>query len=57
MHDVVFKIAIAVILAAAIMFLLATTFGQISDSSNKTVNNIEEARKNNLDNSITYLQQ
>ena len=57
MHDVVFKIAIAVILAGAIFFLLATTFSEVSDSSNTTVSNIETARRTSLDKSVAYLQQ
>jgi hypothetical protein len=57
MHDVVFKLAIAVILAAAVIFLLATTFSQLESSSNTTIGNVEEARQNSLANSVSYLQQ
>jgi cell shape-determining protein MreC len=57
MHDVVFKLAIAVILAAAIMFMLATSFSQLEQTSNTTVSNVEQARQNSLANSISYLQQ
>jgi hypothetical protein len=56
MHDVVFKLAVAVILASAIMFLLADSFGQLHSSTDLGVSNVEDARKNSLDESVEYLQ-
>ena len=56
MHDTVFKLAVAVILAAAIIFMLAATSSQLSDSANSTVENIAEARRLSLEKSVIYLQ-
>jgi len=57
MHDVVFKLALAVILASAIFFLLELTFSEVNESSNLTVSNIEDARRASLNKTVFYLQQ
>jgi hypothetical protein len=56
MHSIVFKLALAAILATAIFFMLATTFSQVSDSANATVSNIEAARLASLNDSARYIQ-
>lgn len=56
MQGMVFKLALAVILAAGIMFLLANIFSQVSDSVNATVANVETARSASLNGSVAYLQ-
>jgi hypothetical protein len=56
MHSVVFKLALAVILAAAIMFMLAASFSQVSESTNSSISNIELARRAGLNKSVEYLQ-
>ena len=57
MHAIVLKIAIAVILTAAIFFILATSFSELEGSANATVNNMELARRTGLNKSVAYLQQ
>jgi len=57
MHAVVFKLAVAVIVAAAIIFLLAATFADISESSNASVGNVEAARRMAMNRSVEYLLQ
>jgi hypothetical protein len=52
----VFKLALAVILAAAIMFMLAASFSQVSESTNSSISNIELARRAGLNKSVEYLQ-
>lgn len=57
MHSVVFKLALAAILAAAVFFLLAHTFSELEQSSSMTDSNIESARRISLNKSAAYLQQ
>jgi len=57
MHETVFMLALAVIIAAAIFFLLGATFSDIKDTSDTSISNIENARRISLNNSISYLQQ
>jgi len=57
MHAVVFKLAVAVIVAAAIIFLLAVTFTDIGGSSNASVGNVEAARRVAMNRSVGYLLQ
>lgn len=56
MQTLVFKLALAVILATGIIFLLATTLSGISESVNSTIANIETARSASLNESVAYLQ-
>ena len=56
MHSVVFKLALAAILAAAIFFMLSATFSQVSDSANRSISSIETARRISLNKSVEYLQ-
>jgi len=56
MHDIAFKLALAVILAAAIMFLLASCFSQVGSSTNATVISIEASREAGLNESASFLQ-
>jgi hypothetical protein len=56
MHDIAFKLALAVILAAAIMFLLASCFSQVSNSANATIITIEDSREVGLNKSVAFLQ-
>ncbi len=57
MHSTVFRIAIAVIVAGLVMFLLAVTFGELEQSSNTSVSTMERARRTGLNKSVQYLQQ
>lgn len=56
MHDTVLKLAVAVIVATAVLFLLSTTFSQLGDSANSSVDNLEDARRTSLEKSVLYLQ-
>lgn len=56
MHDVVFKLALAVVLSSAIFFLLAVTFSEVGESANETASSIEEARRTGLERSASHLQ-
>ncbi len=55
MHAIVFKLALAVILAAAIFFMLAMTFSEVEKSTNNSINNIEAARRISLNKSVEHL--
>ena len=57
MDGVVFKLALAVVLASAIFFLLAVSFSQVERTANNTAGNIETARRTSLNKSVQYLQQ
>jgi hypothetical protein len=57
MHSAVFKIAIAVILAAAIFFMIGTAFNRVDDSVNTTVLNMESARNASLAAAAMQVQQ
>jgi hypothetical protein len=56
MQTLVFKLALAVVLATGVMFLLATALSGISESANATIANAETARSASLNESIAYLQ-
>jgi|GEM_PF-4013512 len=56
MNSVVFKLALAVILAAAVFFILASVFHGVDVSVNTTAANMESARWAGLNKSVEYLQ-
>ncbi len=56
MHTAVFKLAVAVIVATAVFFLLAANFSELADSANASVSSIEGARRASLNKSMAYLQ-
>lgn len=56
MQTLVFKLALAVVLAMGIIFLLATALSGISESANTTIANIETARSASLNESVASLQ-
>ena len=57
MHELLFKLALAVVLASAAFFLLSSSFGQLQASTNETSGNIEDARRSGLNQSVIHLRQ
>lgn len=56
MQDVVLRLALAAILAAALFFALAVVFGDVHDSADSTMSGVELARENSLNRSAFHLQ-
>lgn len=56
MQDVVMRLALAAILAAALFFALAMVFGGLHTSTDSTATSIELARENSLNRSAFHLQ-
>jgi len=56
MYGVVFKVALAAIIAAGMFFMLATILSEANSTTNVTVSNIETARGDSLNDSAYYLQ-
>ncbi len=56
MHDVVLRLALAVILAAAVFFMLAVVFSGMESSVNSTATGVELARETSLNRSAFHLQ-
>ncbi len=57
MHEVLFKLALAVVLASAAFFLLSSSFSQLQASANQTSSNIEDARRAGMNRSVLHLQE